>query len=409
MNYSSLLKYLFSLNNAGIRLDLRNMKKMQQILHFPDQSFRSIHIAGTNGKGSTCIKIATALELEGYRVGLYTSPHLSCFRERIRINQKMIPEEDLKRLLQNLIQLLEKEKIPLTFFEIVTLLAFVYFSEKKVDFAVIETGLGGRLDATNVITPILSVITSISLDHVEHLGNDLLSITKEKGGIIKQGVPVVIGPKVPYSPIEEIANANKSSLLQVTSLNTDFEKENCSIAKTALEVIRKKISLSDASIEKGMQKKQPSRCEILEGSPLIVLDVAHNPDGLLHLFKSLKKQFPHAKFSVLFGLSKNKDILECLKILSHEGSHFYIVEAANGRGAQRDLLAKRLKEMGKSSSVHSSIPLAIDLAKKEAEALNEILVICGSFFIMGEARFHLGLDHLQDPIDLNESTLEIKK
>lgn len=409
MNYLSLVKWLFSLNASGIKLDLTNMKKMQKLFHFPDRSFQSIHVAGTNGKGSTCIKIAAALEQEGYRVGLYTSPHLSCFRERIRINQKMISEQSIEKLLPHLIQEIEKEKIPLTFFEIVTLLAFVYFEEEKVDFAVIETGLGGRLDATNVITPILSVITSISLDHVEYLGSDLFSIAKEKGGIIKQGIPVVIGPKVPYAPIQTIANAQHSFLVKVDAISTDFEKENSAIAKRALEILQKKIALSNQSIEKGIQKKQPSRCEIVEGSPLLVLDVAHNPDGLLHLFMSLRKRFPNKKFSVLFGLSKNKDIQECLKILSKEGSRFYIVEAKNGRGAKKDLLANLLKEMGKSSSIHSGIGLAIDLAKKEAEALNEILVICGSFFIMGEARLHLGLDEIQDPIDLNESTLETKK
>lgn len=403
MNYSELIKYLYEINaTSGMKLGLENAQKLQTLLHFPDKKFQSIHVAGTNGKGSVSTKIAAALQEEGYCVGLFTSPHLSCFRERIRINNEMIPESAIETLLPDLFALAAKHSISATIFEFITFLAFLHFANEKIDFAVLETGLGGRLDATNIISPLLSVITSISLDHTDLLGTTIESITKEKGGIIKPSVPVVIGPTVPRKIIEEIAQNLNSPLIQVTDSSPFFEIENRIVAKKGLETLQMHLPLSNVSIEKGLNKRPPSRFEIIEGSPLIILDVAHNPDGLYHLFNAIHHYFPIQRLSILFGLSQNKDLDACLKILSDHGSHFHIVEAANGRGAKSTELATKLKALGTSSIVYSNISTGLSETIKSAKENNEIVVICGSFFIMGEVRQQLGLDKIRDEIDLNE-------
>lgn len=205
--YQDLLKKLFAVNlHGGIKLGLKNIQQLNQLLGNPIAQFKSIHVAGTNGKGSVVTKIAKGLEEEGFRVGLYTSPHISCFRERIKINGRMIDEASVTSILERIFNVIEQEKIAATFFEITTALAFLYFAKQRVDFAVLETGLGGRLDATNIVTPLLSIITSISLEHVEQLGETIDAIASEKAGIIKPNIPVLIGPCVPVGIIEKFAD-----------------------------------------------------------------------------------------------------------------------------------------------------------------------------------------------------------
>lgn len=310
MSYSGLLQKLLAINGRG---EIENVRKIQRLLGFPDRQFASVHVAGTNGKGSVCIKMAGALQAAGFKTGLYTSPHLDCYRERIRINGEMIPEQEVEKGLTFLFSLLEGENTPATFFEITTLLAFRYFAQEKVDIAVIETGLGGRLDATNVIHPVLSVITSISLDHTEFLGNTIEAIAQEKGGIIKERVPVVIGPHVPLDSIHPIAREKISPCHQVRGYFKTFEEENCAIARAALESLP--FQLSQQAIEEGLKKQQPCRFEVIEGA---ILDVAHNPDGISHLFDAIAHHYPDRPLRLLFGLSKSKDIEGCLKIIQEK-------------------------------------------------------------------------------------------
>ena len=195
MTYAALLHKLFQINLfVGSKLGLTNMQRMLEKLDHPEKKFKSVHVAGTNGKGSTTTKIAKGLEAAGLRVGLYTSPHISCFRERIQINGTLIPESYLEKTLPKLFDVCTQNSIAATFFELTTALAFCYFADERVDFASIETGLGGRSDATNVIIPEASVITSIALEHTDILGDTLEKITIEKAGIAKPGVPLVIGP-----------------------------------------------------------------------------------------------------------------------------------------------------------------------------------------------------------------------
>ncbi|NGX48908.1 MAG: Folylpolyglutamate synthase, partial [Candidatus Anoxychlamydiales bacterium] len=208
--YQKLKGKLFSLFSNKVKCRLENVSVVSQYLNNPHIDFKSIHVAGTNGKGSVATKIAKALSLSGYKTALYTSPHITSYEERISVDGKLISKKDVKVLLKKIFKLRKKLKIYLSFFEITTLLAFLYFSKKKVDFAIIETGLGGRLDATNIITPILSIITSIGLDHTNILGDTIDLIAFEKAGIIKPKIPVVIGRKANVEPIIKKAKKSKS-------------------------------------------------------------------------------------------------------------------------------------------------------------------------------------------------------
>lgn len=412
MSYTEMIHRLFNLNLfGGMKLGLQNVQRLQQLVDFPDRSFASIHIAGTNGKGSVATKIACAFQHAGYRVGLYTSPHLSCFRERIRLDGQMIPEEAVASLLKMLFELTAKEEIPATFFEVTTFLALLYFAQEKADVVVLETGLGGRLDATNVVHPCLSVITSISLDHTDLLGTTREAITREKAGIIKTKTPVVIGPHVPIEPIQEAAQSCQSQVIQIEKTPSFFEEENQEIARTALKLLETSFSIPQEAISQGLKGKQPCRFEILEGTPVIILDVAHNPDGFIHLFQAIQQHYPGKALRLLFGLSKNKDIHGCLQLIAQYGQHFHLVEAPNGRGVPLEELAKLLQPLVKQPSPifkHPSIVEGISLAREEAKQRQEILVICGSFFIMGQARQALGFKEPQDFIDLNERFVSVK-
>jgi dihydrofolate synthase/folylpolyglutamate synthase len=412
MAYADLIQRLFDVNLfGGVKLGLQNVQYLQQLLNYPDRAFTSIHVAGTNGKGSVSTKIAQAFELEGYRVGLYTSPHISCFRERIRINGKMISEKDIASLLSHLFKIIDSAQLPATFFELTTFLAFLYFAQEQVDIAVFEAGLGGRLDATNIIHPCLSIITSISLDHTEILGSTREAIALEKAGIIKEKVPVIIGPQVPLAPIQAIAKQKQSPCFQVAHTSPLFEEENRSISRQALEYLASDFNLSPQSIEKGLEGKQPCRFEVLKGSPPIILDVAHNPDGFQHLFQMIEHHYPGRSLRLLFGLSKSKDLKGCLQLIAAQGSQFHLVEASNGRGISVNDLYFSLQELSIESSrlsVHESIPTAVQQARQEALKQEQILVICGSFFIMGQARQALGFTESFDAIDLNERHITLK-
>lgn len=396
MTYAELISKLFNVNLfGGMKLGLSNIEHLCATFRHPERSFASIHVAGTNGKGSVTTKIAKALELEGKRVGLYTSPHISCFRERIKINGEMISESEVEEILPDLLQ----NQVHATFFEITTLLAFLHFAKHNVDIAILETGLGGRLDATNVVTPMLSVITSISLEHTEILGTSLEDIAREKAGIIKASVPVVIGPRVPEKVIREIAQEKRAPLTVVSGNFPDFESENCAIVKTALE----RIGVSAAAIQRGCEARPPCRMETFTGlgPPAIVLDVAHNPDGLQALFHALKQRYPSMPFRVLCGLSKTKDIDGCLTILAREATQIHFVEAANGRGAPVSELKQRWERLSLPKEQLKPFSRFSDLIQ-QATSKKEVLVVCGTFFIMSQIRQALGIQEPRDLIDMNE-------
>lgn len=399
--YNSLIYKLYTVNlHGGIKLGLSNCMQLDAALGFPSKKFKSVHVAGTNGKGSVVTKVSKGLELSGKKVGLYTSPHISCFRERICINGIMIPEERVEQILERIFQIIEIEKIPATFFEITTLLAFQYFAEENIDIAVLETGLGGRLDATNITNPFLSIITSISLDHTEILGDTLEAITKEKAGIIKPGVPVIIGPNVDKNLIEEVTKNLKCPLTQIEGSFLSYNEENSAVAEKALRYF----TIPEKIIAEALLAIPPCRMETLhvEGKTLI-MDVAHNPDGLNRLFTTIKANYPDSPLCVIFGLSKSKDVQGCLSIIQKHSNDLHAVTAENGRGIEAESLKEACAKMNASVTAHASLAEAIETAIKS----EKVIVICGTFFIMSQARKALKFSEICDPIDMNEKSTRI--
>ncbi len=328
-------------------------KSVLESLGRPDKVFDSIQVGGSNGKGSVATKLATALRLSGKKVGLFTSPHIEDFRERIQVDGEMISKESVIRYLK---ELFSQEEL-LTFFDTTTLLALLYFAEKKVDVAVLEVGLGGRLDATMVVDPILSVITSISLEHTAILGNSIEEIAKEKAGIIRPGVPSLIGPTVP----QEIVQATR----QVTEQFSDFEEENRAIASAACQML--------GIPEEGLTALPPCRMEELV--PGVILDVAHNPEAIKKLLARLRHLYPDRKIRVVVGFARDKNVQECLQILRQEVDALHLVKPNHERALDPSLLGLPFDEP------KTAIAQALLLAKEKSE----ILLICGSFYLMQDA------------------------
>lgn len=376
MSYEQLINQLFTVNtHQRMKLGLEQMRALTASVGNPDRQFRSVHIAGTNGKGSTAEKIAKGLESKFSKVGLFTSPHISTFRERIKINGKMISEDDVERILSQIIDL------PGTFFELTTLLAFLYFAENNVEYAVIETGLGGRLDATNIIHPDLSVITSISLEHTEFLGSTLEEIAAEKAGIIKPGVPVILGPSA--------LHISTPQAVQIKGKFSSVEEENRAIAKKALE----QLSISPYLIMKALEARP---CCRMEKQGNVILDVAHNPAALERYFCEDKRR----PLNVVCTLSKNKDLKRCLEIIANHALCISLVTAPNGRSSTPEDLYAILVEIGfpsRNISIDSSISHAVTKASQKGNT-----AVIGTFFIMNEARKALGMMDETDSFDLNE-------
>ncbi len=362
---------------------LANSLTLARELQFPHRTYPCIHVAGSNGKGSVSLKIASALQEEGYTVGLYTSPHLFHFNERILVNSEPIDDQSISKGLQALFLINESLKLQATFFEIATHLALQYFCHRQVDVAVIETGLGGRLDATNIIEPILSVITSISLEHAHLLGNDLEAIASEKAGIIKQAVPCVTGPKANHQAIRIRAEKLIAPLIATECTSAYFDDENCATARNALMMLRRRFQLRDESIEAGLTVRP--RCRF-EQRGNVIFDVAHNPDAFAHLVQALDLFFPKKHKRFLVGFCKDKDVASCLKHLIPLAAHLHLVKAPTPRAASVDALAQCLQRHGCTAyTCHPKVSEAMDKALMLAEQAGELLIVCGSFYMMKEA------------------------
>lgn len=379
MQYTDYLDKLFQLKSPN-KQNLNALRYASSRLGHPGLKFESIHVAGTNGKGSVTTKIAKACTLNGMRTGLFTSPHIHSFRERMRIDNVPISEEDLTSIAGHVFQTIEAHGLKLYFFEITTLIAFLYFAQQKVDIAVIETGVGGRLDATNIITPQLSIITSIGLDHTETLGTTLEEIATEKAGIIKPNVPVIIGPHVPLNVVAPIAAAQEAPLRQVEGHFESYLEENTAIAKSGMEWLK----IPEEIQQEALKMLPPCRLEThtVKGVT-VILDVAHNPNGLKSLFDIIERNYPKHTVHIVVGLSKNKDVAGCLDVLIRPGHFYYPVEALGERG----IPAKHLAAAFDTSVIPSSIANAVTSAMQSAGAGNgpQLVVICGSFYIMSEA------------------------
>lgn len=356
----------FSKRLASSFLDLTRMKHAAALFGHPERQFRSLHVGGTNGKGSVCWKLSKALQCHGYKVGLYTSPHVSSYRERIQINGVLIDEA---WLIHNSAKMPED----LSFFEMMTLLAFLYFAEQKVDIAVIEVGLGGRLDATNIITPELAIITSIAYDHQALLGTTLEAIAREKAGIIKEGVPVIVGPTAaPYIPGI------------VTALASSYDEENNHIVREALTLMGLPVP------DEALRIRPPCRLEEIDG---VLLDVAHNPAGLTKLFASLSPK----PYQAVIGMCGDKDIVSSLQVISKHVDAAHFVPARGSRAASPEAL-KALWPSTKPAFTYSTIEEGLVAARAQGPTL-----ATGSFYIMGPIRRALGLIEPFDTEPLQET------
>lgn len=381
-SYSEVIQQLLAANSSLKRSSsLERAEAIHLALNCPSSAYPVVHIAGSNGKGSVALKMAHTLEKNGYRVGLYTSPHLFDLRERIQINQEMISKE---MLIEGFLTL--KRAFPdwenTTFFERMTFLAFDYFKKKGVDIAVVETGLGGRLDATNICRPSLCVITSISREHVDWLGSDLELIAKEKAGIIKEDVPVVLGAKAYFESINHRAKALKAPLYFSKKISHFFDEENTATAELALEVLSRHLKMKLSSIKEGISIRPPFR---FEKKGEILFDVAHNPDAIFHLIQALHTHYPDRRLRFLTGFSKDKEFDLCLDYMAQVAEKIYLVQADHKKAASIEEL-QRATPQGASfvCAAYNRIKEGVFIAKKEAELAKDLLIVCGSFYLMPE-------------------------
>ena len=402
MTYQKTLDYLFAKlpmyqreGAIAYKEDIGNIITASRHLNNPHKKFKSIHIAGTNGKGSVAHMLASILQEVGYKTGLYTSPHLKDFRERIKINGQMIAEQKVIDFVLENKQLFEK--LEMSFFEMTVALAFNYFAKEKVDVAVIETGLGGRLDSTNIINPELSIITNIGFDHTNLLGDTLEKITKEKAGIIKRNTPIIIGRKQEKTKqiFINIASDKKAKIYFTKTENNYssdlkgiYQKENIATAiMTVKQLSKLGWNIGEENIKNGLQKVMENtqllgRWQILNDKPKVICDVGHNEDGIKQIVKQIKK-IPYQNLHFVFGMVKDKNLSNILKLLPKKAK-YYFCEAQIPRALEVSLLEREAIKFGLNGNSFSSVAKALAQAKKNANE-DDLIFIGGSAFIVAEA------------------------
>lgn len=380
----------------AFKKDLINTQNFVEHLGHPETKFKSVHIGGTNGKGSTSSLIASVLQEAGYKVGLYTSPHLKDFRERIKINGQEVTESFVVDFIEDNKEFLEKNH--LSFFEMTVGMAFQYFAEQKVDVAIIEVGLGGRLDSTNIIMPLLSVITNIGWDHMNILGNSIGKIAFEKAGIIKKHVPVVVGEftaetkdvfdKVAHSLDAPLYYAAVNAGIPVleSDLKGSYQKHNKKTAYEALIHLKNSFVISDENIKEGFLKVGVNtglkgRWTVLSELPLIVADTAHNKDGLSVVMKQVQEQ-KFNKLYMVFGVVNDKDIESIIPFLP-KSAEYFVAKPDVPRGLDAEILKSKLEKEGFNVKTFESIPLALTHAKQIALP-EDMIYIGGSTFVVAE-------------------------
>jgi dihydrofolate synthase / folylpolyglutamate synthase len=380
-------------------LSLDRVNHLLDRLGRPDRAYRSIHIAGTKGKGSTAAMIESCLRAAGYRTGFYTSPHLHTFRERMRVNNEYIARETFTQLVDELEPHLNAVA-GATWFEIVTTLAFMFFARSQIDVAVLEVGLGGRFDATNVVTPVVSVITSLSMDHMNLLGNSIEQIAFEKAGIIKRRVPVVSAPQAPEAldVIRRVARMRGTTLVVPPPLpSLDIQRRewslpllgahqliNASVAVAALRVANEHgLMVSDEAIRHGLATvKWPGRLEVLSRDPLVVVDGAHNGDSAQKLAAALRQVFHSDKWTVIIGISADKDIAAILDGLLPIAERVIVTRASNSRAANVETLGPQVADRGYEPTPAATVAEALGIALHDRSPI----IITGSLFTVADAR-----------------------
>ena len=425
-NYKETIDYLFHklpmfshIGSAAFKKDLTNTILLCEALGNPQKQFKSIHIAGTNGKGSTSHILAAILQTGGYKTGLYTSPHLVDFRERIKVDGVWCDEQFVIDFTQKVIPLIEK--IEPSFFEITVAMAFSYFALQKVDIAVIEVGLGGRLDSTNIITPELCVITNIGFDHTNMLGNTLPEIAYEKAGIIKPNIPVVIGEALPETRPVFIEKANKESApiifaqeeryvadftsephlftVEVASKHNNnhetyhldlsgiYQTKNLLTALEAAHQLQKQgYNTSKNVIKKALTNVKRltglhGRWELISTNPNVIVDVAHNPDGIKQLVEQIEL-CTYSHLHIVIGMAKDKDIDSVLALLPKLAT-YYFTKAQIPRALDENLLKEKAKDFSLEGTAYPTVKDALQAAK-DVSKKEDLIVVCGSVFVVGE-------------------------
>jgi len=425
VDYQEITNYIFNLRRFGdIKLGLERVSYMLERIGNPERKLKIIHVGGTAGKGSTVMMISSILQADGYKVGSYTSPHLSSYTERIVINGERIKEEEIISLfiqLKPIIDELIQKKNQPTFPEVTTVMAFKYFFDKKVDFAVIEVGLGGRLDATNVVNPLVSVITNIGLEHTEHLGNSLEEIAREKAGIIKNfGILVTAteDEKV-FKIFKEVAKEKNSKILRLgdqfrfkkikssidgqtfdvigegyqlnglfTTLLGDFQLANASTAVAAVKSLKSYgIEVPDEPYFTGFKNvRWPGRMEVVQREPLVILDSAKDPLAMKRLAESVKELFPDKKINLVFAVSRDKKVGMMVREIVPLANEIVLTRhSLRERAMDPASLAEEVEIYGKEFSVAESVPEAVERAIKNS-GKDDLVLVTGSVFTVGEAR-----------------------
>lgn len=403
MTYQETVDWMFQqlpmyqqVGNKAYKVDLSNIKKLAAHLHEPQEKFKSIHVAGTNGKGSVSHMLASVLQESGYKVGLYTSPHLKDFRERIKINGKEISEEAVISFIGANKSFFEGEQ--LSFFEMTVGMAFQYFAEEQVDIAVIEVGLGGRLDSTNIISPEVSVITNIGLDHTSILGNTLELIAAEKGGIIKRNTPVVIGEFQPetYPVFERIASglnapmhsaANGEKPLFKSDLKGAYQEKNIRSVVKTVEVLREiGWKIPEKAVGKGLLHVMSNtglrgRWDVLQENPKVICDTAHNKEGLQYAMKQLLEE-DFDKLLLVIGVVNDKDLEAVLPLFPKEAEYFFC-RPNIPRGLDAQTLKQKATEKGLFGKAYNSVSEAYQAALKKA-SIADVVYVGGSTFTVAE-------------------------
>ena len=403
MNYQDTVSWMFqqlpmyqNKGKSALKKDLSNTLKLSAQLNHPEQKFKSIHVAGTNGKGSTSHMMASILQEAGYKVGLYTSPHLKDFRERIKINGDVVSKQFVTGFIKRNKAFLESNN--LSFFEMTVGMAFDYFAKKHVDIAIIEVGLGGRLDSTNIITPKLSIITNIGFDHTQFLGTTLPEIASEKAGIIKQNIPVVIGET--QSETENVfknkAEENNSEIYFADQLIHDvlesdlkgtYQLKNIKTVMQSVEVLRKsgfritekhlKNGLSNVVKNTGLQ----GRWQILSTIPKIICDTAHNKEGLTYIFDQIEKECFN-QLHIVFGVVNDKDLNSIISLLPKSATYYFCKPNVQ-RGLNQNTLKDYFHAKGYVGKSYVSVNEALKSAKINANS-DDLIYVGGSTFVVAE-------------------------
>ena len=407
------VRYLESLNINKMRFGLQSVNELLSRLGNPQKSYKTIIIGGTNGKGSTAAMIASILRRAGYRVGLYTSPHLVDVRERIVINGRKISRKDFSRTIEHVKHKIQK---PVTYFEFLTAAAFVYFQEKNIDISVLEVGLGGRLDATNVCTPLVSVITNIDFDHMAFLGGTLEAIAREKAGIIKRkGICLTAAKQKKVLDVFQDVCRHRQARLYDLGRDIKIKKQkngcftydglhrhlknlkiplrgehqtcNAALALATMEICEEKgLNIDDTAIRRGLENTHwAARLEVLRENPLFLLDGAHNPAGIESLCRSLKKDFSCRRLIFIFGALADKDFRLMLKKIASCAHAIILTPLKTERGATVSEMSETLIKIGRTPIIAENVTQAMEKAFALADK-KDLICAAGSFYLAGEVK-----------------------